>query len=379
MAPAPEEPRALRQGLLAALLGTGLFFLLLEVLLRLVGYAPEDTPYGYDPDLLGDFLANKRHTALHPPPADHTPYRFDTNAQGLRADRDYAVPKPAGVRRVLLLGDSFTFGPFVDNDRLVGEKLHELLNQQAAADSFEVVSAAMSGWTLLDQTEYLREKGLQLEPDLVVAVGYINDIREFHPFFRTALSRQTYVRQGQSRLFRAQLFLRRHSATYYLLRDLKDTFDIAGAVAALPDTAAHDYRPLWPRYLAEVDTLAAVLHARGIPLLFALIPESAHPTAPDWRALNTATPDSLAARLSGADRAEGNRLLTTNAVLPLLRRELTVRGIPYVDLLDQLARLQIFTADLFLWPRDHHFSPAGHRFLATSLSAYLRRHPLAAP
>ena len=187
------------------------------------------------------------------------------------------------------------------------------------------------------------------------------------------------MRQGQSRLFRAQLFLRRHSATYYLLRDLKDTFDIAGAVAALPDTAAHDYRPLWPRYLAEVDTLAAVLHARGIPLLFALIPESAHPTAPDWRALNNATPDSLAARLSGADRAEGNRLLTTNAVLPLLRRELTVRGIPYVDLLDQLARMQIFTADLFLWPRDHHFSPAGHRFLATSLSAYLRRHPLAAP
>ena len=37
MAPAPEEPRALRQGLLAALLGTGLFFLLLEVLLRLGG------------------------------------------------------------------------------------------------------------------------------------------------------------------------------------------------------------------------------------------------------------------------------------------------------------------------------------------------------
>ena len=116
MAPAPEEPRALRQGLLAALLGTGLFFLLLEVLLRLVGYAPEDTPYGYDPDLLGDFLANKRHTALHPPPADHTPYRFDTNAQGLRADRNYAVPKPAGVRRVLLLGDSFTKGSAFTGD-----------------------------------------------------------------------------------------------------------------------------------------------------------------------------------------------------------------------------------------------------------------------
>ena len=379
MASAPEARRALHQGLLAALLGTGLFFLLFEVLLRLVGYDPEDTPYGYDPDLLGDFLADKRHMALHPHPADHTPYRFDTNAQGLRADRDYAVPKPAGVRRVLLLGDSFTFGPFVDNDRLMGEKLHHLLNQQAATDSFEVISAAMSGWTLIDQTEYLREKGLQLEPDLVVAVAYVNDIREFHAFFRAALSRQTYKRQGQSRLFRIQLFLRRYSATYYLLRDLKDTFDIAGAVAALPDTATHDYRPLWPSYLAEVDALAAILQTQSVPLLFVLIPESTYPTAPDWRTLNTAGPDSLATRLADADRTEGNRLLTTNAVLPLLRRELILRGIPYVDLLDQFARLQHSTDDFFLWPHDHHFSPTGHHFLAASLSAYLRRHPLTTP
>ena len=379
MTRACDRHHVLLQGLLAALLGTGLFFLLLESLLRLFGYAPEDTPYGYDPDRLGDFLANKRYTAIHPPPADHTPYRFDTNNQGLRADRNYAVPKPAGVRRVLLLGDSFTFGPFVDNDRIVSEKLHNLLNQRADADSFEVFSAAMSGWTLLDQTEYLSEKGLRLEPDLVVAVTYVNDIREFHAFFRAALSRQTYKQQGQSRLFRIQLFLRRHSAIYYLLRDIKNSFDIAGTVAALPDTTDQDYRPLWPRYLAEVDALAEVLETRDIPLLFALIPQSAHPATPDWSALNAATPDSLAARLARADRARGNQLLTSNAVLPLLRRELTRRGIPYVDLLDQFARLGRPAADLFLWPLDHHFSPAGHRFLATSLSDYLRRHPLAPP
>lgn len=373
--------RALRQGLLAALLGTGLFFLGLETLLRLLGYSPEDIPYGYDPDLLGDFLPAKRHTALHSPPADHTPYRFDTNHQGFRADGDYAVPKPAGVRRVLMLGDSFAFGPFVDNHQLASAQLQILLNQQTRKDSFEVINAAMSGWTLIDQIEYLREKGLRLEPDLLAVAFYINDIREFHPFFRATLSRQAYKSQGQSPLFKTQLFLRRYSATYYLLRDIKDHFDIAATVATLPDTAAHDYRPFWPAYLDQTDALVTLLQERRIPLLFVLIPTSTYPTPPAWAAQNAMAPDSLATQLATADRTAGNRLLSSNALLPLLRRALTQRGIPYVDLLDQFARLAppSTSQDLYLWPHDHHLSRAGHRFLAEAIAAYLHRHPLLAP
>lgn len=375
------QARALRQGLLAALLGTGLFFFGLEVLLRLCGYSPEDTPYGYDPDLLGDFLPAKRHIALHPPPADHTPYRFDTNQQGLRADQDYAIPKPAGIRRILMLGDSFTFGPFVDNHQLASAQLQTLLNRATTADSLEVINAAMSGWTLIDQLEYLREKGLRLQPDLVAVAFYINDVREFHPFFRATLSRQAYQRQGQAPLFKIQLLLRRYSATYYLLRDIKDHFDIAAAVATVADTAKRDYRPFWPAYLEHIDTLNVLLQELQIPLLFVLIPESSYPTEPDWRSQNAAAVDSLVLRLENANRAEGNRLLNSNALLPLLRIALTQRGIAYVDLLDQFARLESASSlhDFYLWPQDHHLSPRGHRFTAEAVAAYLLRHPLLAP
>ena len=202
----------LRQGLLAALLGTAAFFALLDALLRLCGYGPDDMPYGYDPCLVGDFQPAKRHIAHHPPPADHTPYRFDTNKQGLRADQDFTIPKPMDIHRLLLLGDSFTFGPFVNNHELTSAQLQTLLNKKNPVAPIEVVNAAMSGWTLIDQFEYLREKGLRLQPDLVAISFYINDIREFHPFFRTTLSRQAYREQSQTPLYKLRLSLRRYSA-----------------------------------------------------------------------------------------------------------------------------------------------------------------------
>src|SRR5687767_11459329 len=35
---------------------------------------------------------------------------FDINAQGMRAERDFAREKPSGSRRIVSLGDSFTVG-----------------------------------------------------------------------------------------------------------------------------------------------------------------------------------------------------------------------------------------------------------------------------
>ena len=371
----------LRQGLLAALLGTASFFALLEALLRLCGYGPDDMPYGYDPCLVGDFQPAKRHIAHHPPPADHTPYRFDTNKQGLRADQDFTIPKPMDIHRLLLLGDSFTFGPFVNNHELTSAQLQTLLNKKNTVAPFEVVNAAMSGWTLIDQFEYLREKGLRLQPDLVAISFYINDIREFHPFFRTTLSRQAYREQSQTPLFKIRLFLRRYSATYSLLRDIKNRFEIAAAATTLSSTATHDYRPFWPAYLERLDALAALLQEQHIPLLFILIPESDHPIAPDWRAQNAAAADSLVQQLRTAEREQGNTLLKSNALLPLLRQALTQRGIAYVDLLEQFARLpsNVDPQTFYLWPQDHHLSARGHLFAAETIAAYLHRHPLAAP
>ncbi len=200
------------------------------------------------------------------------------------------------------------------------------------------------------------------------------------PSFST-LSRRAYREQSQTPLFKIRLFLRRYSATYSLLRDIKNRFDIATAATTLSSTATHDYRPFWPAYLERLDALAALLQEQHIPLLFILIPESDHPIAPDWRAQNAAAADSLVQQLRTAEREQGNHLLESNALLPLLRQALTQRGIAYVDLLEQFARLpsNVDPQTFYLCPQDHHLSARGHLFAAETIAAYLHRHPLAAP
>src|SRR6188508_2423085 len=49
-------------------------------------------------------------------------YRIDVNSFGLR-DREIGVEKPAGVRRVLVLGDSFVFGVGLRNEERFSDML----------------------------------------------------------------------------------------------------------------------------------------------------------------------------------------------------------------------------------------------------------------
>jgi lysophospholipase L1-like esterase len=371
---------ALYQGLLAAAIGLGIFFFFIEALLRFIGYIPEDTPFGYRADLLGDLLPNKRYAAGLETPANKgptfSPYRIYTNAQGLRADQEITREKTAGIRRLLCLGDSFTFGPFVDNHETYSAQLQDLLNL-SRSDSVQVINAGFSGWTLPDQLDYLKEKGLALEPDLVLLQIYINDVRELAPFFRSVLSRQTYIRQSENALFPLQLFLRRHSATYYLLRHIKDGIDMTRHTDTLPAADKSDFRAYFAAYLTQVDELQSLLAARAIPLMVLLVPEPA--AAEQWPMLAATHADSLERALAAAPRTESNALLGSNALLPLLASALTQRRIAHLNLPDVLARLAVDATDpqaIYLLPNDHHLSRYGHRIVAQACAAYIARQQL---
>jgi lysophospholipase L1-like esterase len=368
------------QGLLAATIGLGCFFFFLEALLRIIGYIPEDIPFGYRGELLGDMLANKRYTAGLVTPANKgptfSPYRIDTNAQGLRADIEITRDKPSGLRRLLCLGDSFTFGPFVDNHETYTAQMQSLLNV-TRGDSIQVINAGFSGWTLPDQLSYLQEKGLALDPDLVLLQVYVNDVRELAPFFRSVLSRQTYIQQSQHPLFALQLFLRRYSSTYYLLRNIKDGIDMNHHIESLPAADENDYRSYFDEYLSHIDTLNTLLIERDIPLLIVLVPEPIPAAA--WPALAATNADSLQHALAVASNAEANTLLSSNPLLPLLSAALTQRSIAHLSLSDVLARLATNATnpqDIYLLPNDHHFSRYGHHIVAQASADYIARQQL---
>ena len=99
---------------------------------------------------------------------------FSVNSRGLRGpERDYA--KPAGTRRVLILGDSFAAGYYVEEGQTLRAVLEGMLNTGGCGPA-----EAINGGTIAYSTdqEYLfyTTEGRRYAPDAVLLAFYYNDL-----------------------------------------------------------------------------------------------------------------------------------------------------------------------------------------------------------
>lgn len=99
-------------------------------------------------------------------------YRIKTNSQGLRNDHEIALAKAPGEARILNLGDSFSVGFGVDQDRFIGSIVEATLNQPESERHTTVLNAEVSdpAYGLL----YLQRYGMAYAPD-VVLYGYVDN------------------------------------------------------------------------------------------------------------------------------------------------------------------------------------------------------------
>jgi hypothetical protein len=98
------------------------------------------------------------------------------NKVGFR-DNDYSIEKSDGVFRILIVGDSQTFGHGIDRlEDTYPKKLESRLNSSASKTKFEVLSFARPGWNADSHIQYLYKKGLAYQPDLILLAFYHNDI-----------------------------------------------------------------------------------------------------------------------------------------------------------------------------------------------------------
>lgn len=97
--------------------------------------------------------------------------QIDINSYGFRG-REYSLQKPANTFRIIVIGDSISFG-----NRLAPEENYptmlETLYQQAGK-SVEVLNLSLGGYDTLQEVATLADIGLQFDPDLVI-LGYCNN------------------------------------------------------------------------------------------------------------------------------------------------------------------------------------------------------------
>jgi lysophospholipase L1-like esterase/D-alanyl-lipoteichoic acid acyltransferase DltB (MBOAT superfamily) len=99
---------------------------------------------------------------------------LSTNRWGIR-DQDYEKQKPAGVYRMVLLGDSLTFGYGVGDDAVFEAIVEKRLNEQKAGAAYELINFASKGYGPYGRLQYLRLKALEFEPDAVLSIA-VNDV-----------------------------------------------------------------------------------------------------------------------------------------------------------------------------------------------------------
>jgi hypothetical protein len=182
---APARPSRLRRWarrLGVLLLVLGLTALLAEgVVLLALGEQPKfprrvvSAPWGLRINEPG---ARYRHKS-----ADVTVY-FQINGQGMRADRDFPHAKPAGTKRIVSLGDSFTVGYEVAAEDTFSSVLERELRRDGIP--VEVLNCGVSGFSTAEECLYLERELLRYQPDLVLVSFFPND---FDDNLRTGLFR----------------------------------------------------------------------------------------------------------------------------------------------------------------------------------------------
>ncbi len=102
---------------------------------------------------------------------DWLPYEatYTFNADGLNERYDYPITKPADTFRIITLGDSFTFGHYVNTKDNWTEKLEDDLNASCKSSmKYEVINLGVYGYDMQYSLERYRLRGAKYQPDFVI-------------------------------------------------------------------------------------------------------------------------------------------------------------------------------------------------------------------
>jgi hypothetical protein len=217
------------------------------------------------------------------------------NSKGLRADREIPYEKPRGVRRILLLGDSFGMGYGVSLEDMFLSRLAASLD--ATGMDCEGVNLSVSGFGTAEELVALQEEGFRYQPDLVVVAWHRTDFDDNVRSNLFALEDGQLIRKSQTYLpavksrelfFRLAAFrwLAIHSHLYCCVREKTAVFVKTQLMPAMrelttarPEASEPDEQELkrqreYPRKLA-VALLAEIqrqCRQRGAELLILDIP-----------------------------------------------------------------------------------------------------------
>ena len=295
---------------------------------------------------------------------------FTINRYGVRGG-PLALPKPAGVQRIVCLGGSTTFGWSVTD----GQDWPSLLDRLLGG-GVEVVNAGRSGATTFRNFPYLRDHLLRLDPDVVVLYEGFNDMwrgyrlhggerHDYGPVDEGIAPGNEPLDQGGPLPWPWRpLFL-----TYHIGQKLEQRLSAPGHPGPEPtaETGPFVFDPeIVAIYEQNLVAMARLCRRNGVAPVIATFAGCDDPTLPQdaqRERLAYVLREMPAFDVAGASEAlELYREAT--------RRVARAEDVPLVDL------ATLMTKDLTAYTDTVHFTPEGERQMAELMAEALRTNGL---
>ncbi len=146
-----------------------------EAGLRMAGVVSSHSVYTADQVTFenqpGIWEPDQKHVSTEVP---SLPFTVKTNSAGYRGD-NFDIEKSPDEFRVLMVGDSFTFGNNVNETETLPYRLQRELSQSCKDQKFLSINAGIPGSTIRGQAEMIR-RGMLLKPDTVILVFTETDV-----------------------------------------------------------------------------------------------------------------------------------------------------------------------------------------------------------
>lgn len=237
------------------------------------------TPYGM-PCFDGFFLSTEYRT------------RIKTNSEGFR-DIEHKLDKPKDVFRVLIVGDSFTFGLGVEGNQTYPKILEELLNEEGANRKFgyEIFNMSMPGIGTPKEFEII-QYGIRYNPDLILLGFFVEDrwnpgngndlCDNFKSYHKSKYAKSieevsaTLLLRLKTKLINRlnsiQRFLNTHSELYFLIMTKKGTTLRRNLIRYREGQNRHELDIAWDITKDELEKINAFSQKRGVEFVIVRIP-----------------------------------------------------------------------------------------------------------
>lgn len=274
------------------------------------------------------------------------------NSLGYRGAEIERRKKP-GTTRILCIGDSTTFGDFVDDNETFPYKLQKLFEQKH--EPVEVINGGVGGTTIIDQLYFLK-RSMEINPDIVILTFFLNDIPELSKEEPLHISFEKNRRLKSSSFFGPLYALFRDTALFQLALKTKARYrllfyqeaELKQRINLTMGTSGGEAE-LRMKYSQSLNEMYRYLQKKSVKFMVVILP-SHHQIGE-----RTEFSDLHDDRIEWVER---------------LSREM---GIPTVNFLNIFKEKNLTKEHFFLLPYDGHHSPLAYDIVANSVFASLKK------